>query len=89
MNKVFAVVEQSFFISNGIDYAMPMDEDDVDLFSSYDNAIYYFEDRTEEISKFCGVKPEECTDHLGRKMMRWTKSNGSRVFLKIIQKEVQ
>ena len=50
MIEIYLVIEQSFFISNGIDYAMPVDtNDDINLFNNYVKALLFFEDRGEEV----------------------------------------
>ena len=44
MIEIYLVIEQSFFISNGIDYAMPVDaNDDINLFDNYAKALSYYE----------------------------------------------
>lgn len=89
MDKVFAIVEQVFFVSNGIDYAMAMNEDDVDLFSNYDKAIDFFEDRTEEISRFYNIDYQTIQNTDNRKVNLWTRPNGSRIFLKLIEMNIK
>lgn len=89
MTEIYLVIEQSFFISNGIDYAMAVDaNDDIDVFDNYENALSYFEDRSEEI---CRSKNLEMTDlsTVDEKIAMWKKPNGNRHFLKLITKTIR
>lgn len=89
MTEIYLVIEQSFFISNGIDYAMPVDvNDDIDTFDNYEKALSYFEDRSEEI---CRSKNLEMIDlsTTDEKIAMWKRPNGNRHFLKLITKTIR
>lgn len=89
MIEIYLVIEQSFFISNGIDYAMAVDaNDDIDVFDNYEKALSYFEDRSEEI---CRSKNLEMTDlsTTDEKIAMWKRPNGNRHFLKLITKTIR
>lgn len=89
MTEIYLVIEQSFFISNGIDYAMAVDvDDDIDVFDNYEKALSYFEDRSEEI---CRSKNLEMIDlsNTDEKIALWKRPNGNRHFLKLITKTIR
>ena len=88
MIEIYLVIEQSFFISNGIDYAMPVDaNDDINLFDNYAKALSYFEDRSEEICRNENLEMKDLSTS-DEKIAMWKKSNGNRRFLKLITKTV-
>ena len=88
MIEIYLVIEQSFFISNGIDYAMPVDaNDDINLFDNYAKALSYFEDRSEEICRNENLEMKDLSTS-DEKIAMWKKSNGNRRFLKLITKTI-
>ena len=88
MIEIYLVIEQSFFISNGIDYAMPVDtNDDINLFDNYTKALSYFEDRSEEICRNENLEMKDLSTS-DEKIAMWKKSNGNRRFLKLITKTI-
>lgn len=88
MIEIYLVIEQSFFISNGIDYAMPVDaNDDINLFDNYAKALSYFEDRSEEICRNENLEMKDLSTS-DEKIAMWKKSNGNRHFLKLITKNM-
>ena len=88
MIEIYLVIEQSFFISNGIDYAMPVDaNDDINLFDNYAKALSYFEDRSEEICRNENLEMKDLSTS-DDKIAMWKKSNGNRRFLKLITKTI-
>ena len=88
MIEIYLVIEQSFFISNGIDYAMPVDaNDDINIFDNYAKALSYFEDRSEEICRNENLEMKDLSTS-DEKIAMWKKSNGNRRFLKLITKTV-
>ena len=88
MIEIYLVIEQSFFISNGIDYAMSLDaNDDINLFDNYAKALSYFEDRSEEICRNENLEMKDLSTS-DEKIAMWKKSNGNRHFLKLIVKTV-
>ena len=88
MIEIYLVIEQSFFISNGIDYAMPVDaNDDINLFDNYAKALSYFEDRSEEICRNENLEMKDLSTS-DEKIAMWKKSNGNRRFLKLIIKTI-
>lgn len=88
MIEIYLVIEQSFFISNGIDYAMPVDaNDDINLFDNYAKALSYFEDRSEEICRNENLEMKDLSTS-NEKIAMWKKSNGNRRFLKLITKTI-
>ena len=88
MIEIYLVIEQSFFISNGIDYAMPVDaNDDINLFDNYAKALSYFEDRSEEICRNENLEMKDLSTS-DEKIAMWKKSNGNRRFLKLITKAI-
>lgn len=89
MIEIYLVIEQSFFISNGIDYAMPVDaNDDINLFDNYAKALSYFEDRSEEICRNENLEMKDLSTS-DEKIAMWKKSNGNRRFLKLITKAMR
>ena len=89
MIEIYLVIEQSFFISNGIDYAMPVDaNDDINLFDNYAKALSYFEDRSEEICRNENLEMKDLSTS-DEKIAMWKKSNGNRHFLKLITKAMR
>ena len=88
MIEIYLVIEQSFFISNGIDYAMPVDtNDDINLFDNYAKALSYFEDRSEEICRNENLEMKDLSTS-DEKISMWKRPNGNRHFLKLIVKTV-
>lgn len=88
MIEIYLVIEQSFFISNGIDYAMPVDaNDDINIFDNYAKALSYFEDRSEEICRNENLEMKDLSTS-DEKIAMWKKSNGNRRFLKLITKNM-
>lgn len=88
MIEIYLVIEQSFFISNSIDYAMPVDaNDDINLFDNYAKALSYFEDRSEEICRNENLEMKDLSTS-DEKISMWKKSNGNRRFLKLITKTI-
>lgn len=88
MIEIYLVIEQSFFISNGIDYAMPVDaNDDINLFDNYAKALSYFEDRSEEICRNENLEMKDLSTS-DEKIAMWKRSNGNRRFLKLITKTI-
>lgn len=88
MIEIYLVIEQSFFISNGIDYAMPVDtNDDINLFDNYAKALSYFEDRSEEICRNENLEMKDLSTS-NEKIVMWKKPNGNRRFLKLITKTI-
>ena len=88
MIEIYLVIEQSFFISNGIDYAMPVDaNDDINIFDNYAKALSYFEDRSEEICRNENLEMKDLSTS-DEKIAMWKKSNGNRRFLKLITKTI-
>ena len=88
MIEIYLVIEQSFFISNGIDYAMPVDaNDDINLFDNYAKDLSYFEDRSEEICRNENLEMKDLSTS-DEKIAMWKKSNGNRHFLKLITKNM-
>lgn len=88
MIEIYLVIEQSFFISNGIDYAMPVDaNDDINLFDNYAKALSYFEDRSEEICRNENIEMKDLSTS-DEKIAMWKRSNGNRRFLKLITKTI-
>lgn len=88
MIEIYLVIEQSFFISNCIDYAMPVDaNDDINLFDNYAKALSYFEDRSEEICRNENLEMKDLSTS-DEKIAMWKKSNGNRHFLKLITKNM-
>ena len=88
MIEIYLVIEQSFFISNGIDYAMPVDaNDDINLFDNYAKALSYFENRSEEICRNENLEMKDLSTS-DEKIAMWKKSNGNRRFLKLIIKTI-
>ena len=88
MIEIYLVIQQSFFISNGIDYAMPVDaNDDINLFDNYAKALSYFEDRSEEICRNENLEMKDLSTS-DEKIAMWKKSNGNRRFLKLITKTI-
>lgn len=88
MIEIYLVIEQSFFISNGIDYAMPVDaNDDINLFDNYAKALSYFEDRREEICRNENLEMKDLSTS-NEKIAMWKKPNGNRRFLKLITKTI-
>lgn len=88
MIEIYLVIEQSFFISNGIDYAMPVDaNDDINIFDNYAKALSYFEDRSEEICRNENLEMKDLSTS-DEKIAMWKKSNGNRRFLKLITKAI-
>lgn len=88
MIEIYLVIEQSFFISNGIDYAMPVDaNDDINLFDNYAKALSYFEDRSEEICRNENLEMKDLSTS-DEKIAMWKRSNGNRRFLKLITKNM-
>ena len=88
MIEIYLVIEQSFFISNGIDYAMPVDaNDDINLFDNYAKALSYFEDRSAEICRNENLEMKDLSTS-DEKIAMWKKSNGNRRFLKLITKTI-
>lgn len=89
MIEIYLVIEQSFFISNGIDYAMPVDaNDDINLFDNYAKALSYFENRSEEICRNENLEMKDLSTS-DEKIAMWKKSNGNRRFLKLITKAMR
>ena len=88
MIEIYLVIEQSFFISNGIDYAMPVDtNDDINLFDNYAKALSYFEDRSEEICRNENLEMKDLSMS-DEKISMWKRPNGNRHFLKLITKTI-
>lgn len=88
MIEIYFVIEQSFFISNGIDYAMPVDaNDDINLFDNYAKALSYFEYRSEEICRNENLEMKDLSTS-DEKIAMWKRSNGNRRFLKLITKAI-
>ena len=88
MIEIYLVIEQSFFISNGIDYAMPVDANaDINLFDNYAKALSYFEDRSEEICRNENLEMKDLSTS-DEKIAMWKRSNGNRRFLKLITKTI-
>lgn len=88
MIEIYLVIEQSFFISNGIDYAMAVDaNDDIDVFGNYEKALSYFEDRSEEICRNENLEMKDLSTS-NEKIAMWKKSNSNRRFLKLITKTI-
>ena len=88
MIEIYLVIEQSFFISNGIDYSMPVDaNDDINLFDNYAKALSYFEDRSEEICRNENLEMKDLSIS-NEKIAMWKKPNGNRRFLKLITKTI-
>lgn len=88
MIEIYLIIEQSFFISNGIDYAMPVDaNDDINLFDDYAKALSYFEDRSEEICRNENLEMKDLSTS-DEKIAMWKRSNGNRRFLKLITKAI-
>lgn len=88
MIEIYLVIEQSFFISYGIDYAMPVDaNDDINLFDDYAKALSYFEDRSEEICRNENLEMKDLSTS-DEKIAMWKRSNGNRRFLKLITKTI-
>ena len=88
MIEIYLVIEQSFFISNGIDYAMPVDaNDDINIFDNYAKALSYFEDRSEEICRNENLEMKDLSTS-DEKIVMWKRSNGNRRFLKLIAKNI-
>ena len=78
----------SFFISNGIDYAMPVDaNDDINLFDNYAKALSYFEDRSEKICRNENLEMKDLSTS-DEKIVMWKKSLDNRRFLKLITKTI-
>jgi len=89
MIKIYLVIEQSFFISNGIDYAMAVDaNDDIDVFDNYEKALSYFEDRSEEICRSKNLEMQDLSTS-DEKIAMWKRPNGNRHFLKLITKTIR
>ena len=89
MIEIYLVIEQSFFISNGIDYAMAVDaNDDIDVFDNYAKALSYFEDRSEEICRSKNLEMEDLSTS-DEKIAMWKRPNGNRHFLKLITKTIR
>lgn len=90
MNKVFAVVELRFFISDGIDYAMAFNPDsDMNMFTNKEKAEAFFENRSEELSMFYHTELEIVQNDNIAKVHLWKRSNGYRTFLKLIELPVE
>ena len=88
MIEIYLVIEQSFFISNGIDYAMPVDtNDDINLFDNYAKALSYFEYRSEEICRNENLEMKDLSTS-DEKISMWKRPNGNRHFLKLITKTI-
>ena len=88
MIEIYLVIEQSFFISNGIDYAMSVDtNDDINLFDNYAKALSYFEDRSEEICRNENLEMKDLSTS-DEKISMWKRPNGNRHFLKLITKTI-
>ena len=88
MIEIYLVIEQSFFISDGIDYAMSVDaNDDINLFDNYAKALSYFEDRSEEICRNENLEMKDLSTS-DEKIAMWKKPNGNRRFLKLITKAI-
>lgn len=89
MIEIYLVIEQSFFISNGIDYAMAVDaNDDIDVFDNYEKALSYFEDRSEEICRSKNLEMQDLSTS-DEKIAMWKRQNGNRHFLKLITKTIR
>ena len=88
MIEIYLVIEQSFFISNGIDYAMSVDtNDDINLFDNYAKALSYFEYRSEEICRNENLEMKDLSTS-DEKISMWKRPNGNRRFLKLITKTI-
>ena len=88
MIEIYLVIEQSFFISNGVDYAMSVDtNDDINLFDNYAKALSYFEDRSEEICRNENLEMKDLSTS-DEKISMWKRPNGNRHFLKLITKTI-
>ena len=88
MIEIYLVIEQSFFISNGIDYAMSVDtNDDINLFDNYAKALSYFEYRSEEICRNENLEMKDLSTS-DEKISMWKRPNGNRHFLKLITKTI-
>jgi len=89
MIEIYLVIEQSFFISNGIDYAMAVDaNDDIEVFDNYEKALSYFEDRSEEICRSKNLEMHDLSTS-NEKIAMWKRPNGNRHFLKLITKTIR
>ena len=88
MIEIYLVIEQSFFISNGIDYAMSVDtNDDINLFDNYAKALSYFEYRSEESCRNENLEMKDLSTS-DEKISMWKRPNGNRHFLKLITKTI-
>lgn len=86
MNKVFAVVEIRFFISDGIDYAMAFNpEADMNLFDNKEKAEVFFENISEELCILYNTKFEIVQNDNMAKINVWKRPNGFRTFLKLVE----
>jgi len=86
MKEIYLVIEQSFFISNGTDYAMPVDiDEDIDVFDNYNKALIYFEERGEELCRNMNIEG----NYISKYIIEFKRPNGNRTYLKLGVKNIK